>query len=499
MKNKKYINIILVVVLFFFFSIIGYLVPYTNDDWAWGSYIGIDRLNNFFLNYNGRYLGNLLVILLTRYRVIRALTLGFSYTSIILLSFKIVNKKSLPIFLISIILVLFMPRTLFRQVVNWTSGFTNYVPPMIFVLIWIFINKGILNDKCIILNRRRVFSMFVLGVITCLFMEHVTIYIVIASLVSLIYCYKREIKININQVTYFIGTLVGAVLMFQNGAYLNVVKGDDFYRSVPRSGIIMQSIKRYFYTVYHNLVSNNVVVLVIISVCLTYLFLKFIYKKDIKHYKLLSISLYYIVFYSMYSLIALFFPEWQTFKLVFMFIEGCLTLVYLVFLIIFILLAPLEISKKKLLFYLGSIILLVMPLFALSPITPRCFYPMYVFWCLFALELVNDTLKFFKSKMSIKVINYICIISSLVCMVRLLIISSSAFYVDNKMTSYIEKEKANNSVTMLLPKAPYEDYMKHPYPHDEENMKKFKAFYNINENVKLKFIDYLEWHDIINK
>ena len=28
---------------------------------------------------------------------------------------------------------------------------------------------------------------------------------------------------------------------------------------------------------------------------------------------------------------------------------------------------------------------------------------------------------------------------------------------------------------------------------------KFKAFYNINENVKLKFIDYLEWHDIINK
>lgn len=279
MKNKKYINIILVAVLFFFFSIIGYLVPYTNDDWAWGSYIGIDRLNNFFSNYNGRYLGNLLVILLTRYRVIRALTLGFSYTSIILLSFKIVNKKSLPIFLISIILVLFMPRTLFRQVVSWTSGFTNYVPPMIFVLIWILINKRILNDKCIILNRRRVFLVFVLGVITCLFMEHVTIYIVIASLVSLIYCYKREIKINIGQVTYFIGALVGAVLMFQNGAYLNVVKGEDFYRSVPRSGIIMQSIKRYFYTVYHNLVSNNVVVLVIISVCLTYLFLKFIYKK----------------------------------------------------------------------------------------------------------------------------------------------------------------------------------------------------------------------------
>ena len=123
MKNKKYINIILVVVLFFFFSIIGYLVPYTNDDWAWGSYIGIDRLNNFFSNYNGRYLGNLLVILLTRYRVIRALTLGVSYTSIILLSFKIVNKKSLPIFLISIIL---SPKLLLKSLKSFCFRILNF-------------------------------------------------------------------------------------------------------------------------------------------------------------------------------------------------------------------------------------------------------------------------------------------------------------------------------------------------------------------------------------
>ena len=52
---------------------------------------------------------------------------------------------------------------------------------------------------------------------------------------------------------------------------------------------------------------------------------------------------------------------------------------------------------------------------------------------------------------------------------------------------------------MVLPKTVYEDYMKNPYPHDETNTERFKMFYDIDDSVELKFIDYLEWHDIINK
>lgn len=75
----------------------------------------------------------------------------------------------------------------------------------------------------------------------------------------------------------------------------------------------------------------------------------------------------------------------------------------------------------------------------------------------------------------------------------------SAFHVTNKMVNYIEKEKNNKSQVMVLPKTVYEDYMKHPYPHDETNTERFKMFYDIDDSVELKFIDYLEWHDIINK
>lgn len=49
-----------------FLAIFTSLIPYACDDWAWGSSIGIERLERFFAGYNGRYLGNLIVIAITR-------------------------------------------------------------------------------------------------------------------------------------------------------------------------------------------------------------------------------------------------------------------------------------------------------------------------------------------------------------------------------------------------------------------------------------------------
>ena len=52
-------------ICFVLISALCWLFPYTGDDWAWGSQIGIDRLNSWFANYNGRYLGNIFVNIFT--------------------------------------------------------------------------------------------------------------------------------------------------------------------------------------------------------------------------------------------------------------------------------------------------------------------------------------------------------------------------------------------------------------------------------------------------
>ena len=37
-----------------------------------------------------------------------------------------------------------MPRPIFRQAIAWTSGFTNYVPPVLLILIWFYLSRNIL-------------------------------------------------------------------------------------------------------------------------------------------------------------------------------------------------------------------------------------------------------------------------------------------------------------------------------------------------------------------
>ena len=79
--------------IFVFLFILSYYFPYSNDDWVWGSKIGIERFENGFKDYNGRYLGNLLVILLTRSNIFKALLMTITYFGIGYFIKKIVNKK----------------------------------------------------------------------------------------------------------------------------------------------------------------------------------------------------------------------------------------------------------------------------------------------------------------------------------------------------------------------------------------------------------------------
>lgn len=77
---KKYYYIMIGLVSLAFFGVL----PSTGDDWSWGSYIGMRRLERWFAGYNGRYAGNLLVLFMTRSHVLRTIfmtlvTVGIVY------------------------------------------------------------------------------------------------------------------------------------------------------------------------------------------------------------------------------------------------------------------------------------------------------------------------------------------------------------------------------------------------------------------------------------
>ena len=82
--------------MYFFFLVIllCYFFPYSGDDWAWGTQIGIDRLSTWFDNYNGRYAGNLLILILSRSKIIRIIVETLVFVLIVRYIYKITNTKN---------------------------------------------------------------------------------------------------------------------------------------------------------------------------------------------------------------------------------------------------------------------------------------------------------------------------------------------------------------------------------------------------------------------
>ena len=78
LRNPRFYISVLLVLFFFFFAV---QVPYSHDDWQWGSHSNWLLMLNGFANYNGRYLGNLFEILITRSVLAKniALTVGMFF------------------------------------------------------------------------------------------------------------------------------------------------------------------------------------------------------------------------------------------------------------------------------------------------------------------------------------------------------------------------------------------------------------------------------------
>ncbi len=234
-KNK---NTILYLITVAFWGIFYYFLPFAGDDWAWGCDIGIDRLKNAFDGYNGRYVGNLLIILITRSLAARVVLCTLIMFLLIFVLSKIFdglsNTKKSPAnytiaFLSVLILVLpnqiafgeLQPFQIFGSTIGWLSGFTNYVVPSVLILIYYYFatTKGF--------ESKRVYAFLIFdGISACLCVEHYTLFCLIFSFSVIAYRFYFYKKICRKSVFFLLGSSVGALIMFLNSSYRSMQEGD---------------------------------------------------------------------------------------------------------------------------------------------------------------------------------------------------------------------------------------------------------------------------------
>ena len=465
-----------------------YLFPYVHDDWAWGSRIGIDRLNVWFAKKDGRYAGSLLVLLLTRFRFLKSVVMVLSFSLIVFLIGKIINLKRKDCILLSIALFLLMPTTILADGVTWTSAFCNYVPPIIMILTFLYL--CINYNEC---SKILIVFCFLLGFIGSLFIEHITILSVIFGVSAIIYLFWKKRKTVLLSGSYAIGAIIGAVVMFSNSGYRDVANNVSQY-SVSRDNIIISAFKQYFSGFYKFFILNNVVLNVVFSILILwvlYLFIK--NKKKISNFKkitLLSCAFVVLIFLTYTLFINLVFDTNLFVKNNYrMYVEGFMCLLFFVstFVISVMCIDDSSVKLKVIITYF-LLSFGAAPLLIVNPLGARQFFPIYVLFVLLVVLLFAYLVK--KENRFI-----ILIMKSLafILIVFYLVIFFYVFKIDAERVRYVEKNKHSEQTVIYIPRLPSEKLMHHSSPVNEEFKRRYKLFYGIDEAVQIEVVPYKKW------
>ena len=130
MKKKSKVCWLIYIAAFVVFLYIGYKVPYCHDEWQWGLDERIELMKNGFKDYNGRYLGDLLALLITRSVLAKAVVLAAGVVWLLDVMYKNIRfeeesrtKENTFSLLGVFFLLISIPSTLFQQSYGWPAAF----------------------------------------------------------------------------------------------------------------------------------------------------------------------------------------------------------------------------------------------------------------------------------------------------------------------------------------------------------------------------------------
>lgn len=160
---------------FLFFAFVMWCAPYSSDDLEFASlnYSSAGEYLRYALEYgNGRLLGNLLAIALSHSRVLCILVKGLMLSSALVLIPAVLNLRSTWGYLLSFVLFVMIEPAVFGEVYVWTSGFSNYFPPVWMTLVTVWLIRGYPGTGSPLKKISVCLGILLLGAAGQLFIEH---------------------------------------------------------------------------------------------------------------------------------------------------------------------------------------------------------------------------------------------------------------------------------------------------------------------------------------
>lgn len=513
-ESRKHLLLAFIAAAFLLLSLFFMLIPYSGDDWAWGSAIGVTRLRSFFNNYNGRYISDLLALIMTRSVLLRSFLMAGGVAGIAyLIADRFAEKKDLFLYFFFAICVLFLlPTDVFRETLGWTSGAANY---LFCVLPILLIHRVVDRDvagapvkgvvlPCVLCTCIGLFGSFLV--------EHVTVHGPILGVVLIVYSLIVKKKISIPYIAYFAGALVGSILMFLNPAYGLIGHDKTAIRSIfTETGFIGQ-FKLNQHLFFDLLILRAFLLdLIVFAAVLLFAVLK-LKNGSLAKWRstavitLITVSSAFMVLCAIYRS----FPGLS--DLTGHGSETTNTVIYAfaVLQIISLLLLPFfavdDLPEAfRLALPIVSAVILSAPLAFVDPIGPRCFLPVYLLFITYALGLTSQAVKLAPKpevvtqakKAAFCTLVILCLFISAVLGVRYSRIHSTY---KQRVTALRQQTEKKAKVVYVID---YPDELKRylwvPTPDKEHLQKRFIQYYGLSQDAKLEIVTYSQYKKLTAK
>lgn len=474
-KVRKYIG------LFIAFAILFLVIPYCDDDLRWGGTPGLSRLANWFDGYGGRYLGYLIIILMTRFYSAKVLLQAALLTALVYLLDSIAYEKQTEY--VSVLFLFFMPLMIFSDTIGWTSGFANYITSVVFSLVYVKYVYRRLDGENVTTSILHALGYVLLGCAGSLIVEHFTVYNLCLALFMIAYTFATERRVRMPEMGFLAGVVLGIALMFSNSTYRNVASGDDFYRGVNTSGMLAAMVNRFGRII--NICYLELPAIVISITVVTFLIWK-VRRKFLGGIagKMADIGTAFICFANPVMLLADQTREYDHAA------KNVVSLMLLLLTLVAIVVTVGVFSWQAGRFWqcMGAIISIVVPavpFLIVSPMTYRCFCGSYIFWIVLLyqmLSLIPETCDkiFFNIELQkyLKVVAYAAI-GFYIC------IYSSIMLQDIMRLRSVRNAEAQGKTEVTIGHLSNENFVHDITLENDEQWAGYKDFYGIDPDLKI--------------
>lgn len=469
-KYKKAIKLEYIFI-FFVFIVIAMLIPLTSgDDLDWGSKGGLARLANGFDNYNGRYVGNLVILAITRSTILRVLFYSVINTILVygISKLSLFPSKITPI--VTTLLLLIIPYSVYAQTFGWFSGFANYnVAISLTLLIWFMVMAEKSSYYLILIP--------ILTLLAQLCMENVTIFNVMISIGYFIFRLKKR---PIKEFLYCLSSILGALIMFSNSVYQSIANNQDGYRTfnvkMIANVLFTEFSQQYF-------VDNWLILLILAILSLIIYKEKGLFSKSIR-----LVIILFPISCLLFSNIKIRLVNIPAFVSIIFFIVG---IVFLLSIVHIITKMKMTFEDKGYLIFIGVCTgLIISPMLIITPFGPRVMLTSYVFFVI----LTNSLLGVIRERLLMKnfqqqfdaIFKYLTII----CFTLLVCVHSVNLYSINYRAKHFDIDHKSKTVTTYrVPFEQYGHFITPPASVPKAN-KTFKEKYNIPQDYDLIFKIY---------